>query len=426
MVKTTTNLLQLIKEAVTPFHAAMAVSRRLEAAGFKELDYGSEWELSRGQGYYVKPFGTTVIAFRMNAEWKKEDDIRISSAHIDSPGLRVKYGRDIVEEGYLKLNVEPYGGGIWNTWLDRPLSAAGKVVLKGETPFQTKSLLLDFEQPVFVIPNMAFHINRTVNEGMALNPQIDLLPLAGRKDSEDPYFFKQAIADRLSVDRDDIVSYDMYLYIRENGMLTGLKQDMITAPRLDNLTSVQACLEGILQGNRKNGMDVTVLFDHEEIGSNSKNGANGSMLEQVLERIYCRMQGTREDYLKTLYHSYFLSLDVAHAVHPNHREKADLTTMIGLNEGIAIKCAARQSYSTDSEMAGILMQLAKAADIPCQMNYARSDAPAGSTVGPVVSSKLVIKSADIGMPVLAMHSAMETAGAKDQEYLEDLMIEFYK
>lgn len=418
-------LLQLIKESVTPFHAAEAISKRLEKAGFTELGYGDAWELQRGKGYYLKPFQTTVIAFRVNENWEEKKDVRISAAHTDSPCLRIKCGRDIIEEGYLKVNTEPYGGGIWNTWLDRPLSAAGSVVLKGSSPFYPKTELINFESPVFVIPNMAFHMNRKVNEGMAINPQIDLLPLAGSRTTGDAFFFRQAIAKKLGVDSGEILSYDIYVYNHEEGKTSGLWQDMITAPRLDNLTSVSACIQGITGEGRKTGLDAAVFFDHEEIGSNTKNGANGNLLEQVLERIFYAMGSSRSEYLEGTYQGFFLSLDVAHALHPNHREKGDLTTMMNINDGIAIKCAAKQSYSTDSEMAGILTALAKEADIPCRMNYARSDAPVGSTVGPMVTAKLVMRGADIGIPVLAMHSAMETAGAKDQFYLEKLLQRFY-
>lgn len=425
MEDTRNRLLQLIKESVTPFHAAEAISKRLEKAGFTELDYAGAWEIQRGKGYFLKPFQTTVIAFRVNENWDEKKDVRISAAHTDSPCLRIKCGRDIIEEGYLKVNTEPYGGGIWNTWLDRPLSAAGKVVLKGSSAFCPKTELINFENPVFVIPNMAFHINRKVNQGMEINPQIDLLPLAGSRTAEDKFFFRQAIAQRLGVDSKEILSYDIYVYNNEEGKATGLWQDMITAPRLDNLTSVSACLQGMTGEGRKTGLDAAVFFDHEEIGSNTKNGANGNLLEQVLERIFYAMGSSRKDYLEEMYHSFFLSLDVAHALHPNHREKGDLTTMMNINDGIAIKCAAKQSYSTDSEMAGILTALAEAADIPCRMNYARSDAPAGSTVGPMVTSKLVMRGGDIGIPVLAMHSAMETAGVKDQYYLEKLLQRFY-
>lgn len=426
MMKETTvmRLMNTISKSTSPFHAAGEAEAQLQQAGYTKLGWRESWNLKRGGKYYVCPFGTTVIAFRVNPEGGSTQSVRISSAHIDSPGLRIKAGKDMESDYYLKINVEEYGGGIWNTWMDRPLSVAGRVILRGDNPFETNTRLIDFQEPIFVIPNLAIHLNRSVNEGIAVKPQTDLIPIAGCGEYQKGAFQKE-MARRLKVREEDILSYEMCLYNQEQGTAAGLNGELLLAPRLDNLTSMQACLTGLAESSRAEGMDVIALFDHEEIGSRSRNGAASNLLESVLERAFYGLGYTRQAFLESMASGCYLSLDVAHADHPNHRDETDPTTGIRLNEGVAVKTTARQSYCTDGEMTGVLMQLAGIAGVPCRVNYPRSGSKGGSTVGPMVASGLLPNSADIGIPILAMHSAMETAGALDQCYLEELMKVYY-
>ncbi len=414
-----------IEVSTSPWHAAKEAISQLDASGYTGLSWDCEWDLRVGGKYYVCPYGTSVFAFRIGENFSGVPSFTLASAHIDTPGLRIKQNAAITTSAGTRLNAEVYGGAIYHTWFDRPLSIAGRVALKTSDAFHPHMELIDFRRPVVELPNLAFHLNRSVNEQNPLNAQIDMLPLCGTSPKEESDYLLSRIASELNENPDNILCYELCVYNTENLTCTGFSNDMFMAPRIDNLSSVQACLTGLAESSSSDGIQLIALFDHEEIGSRSKNGAQGSLLPFTMERICNSLDISRNAYMTNMTHNYYLSLDVAHALHPNHPEKSDLTTALPLNTGFAVKCSSKQVYCSDSEMAGIVLQLAQSNDIPCRLNYMRSDSVGGGTVGPIVSSAIPMHSADIGIPVYAMHSAMETAGTLDQYHLEKFMKAYF-
>lgn len=421
-------LLALTEKAVSPFHTVAAVEEKLKAAGFEELFLNRDFGLDKGRGYYVKQGGSTLVAFTIGSAFSYKEDFRIAAAHTDFPALCVKTSPELTKEGYRQLNVEVYGGAILNTWLDRPLSAAGRVALKSGDMFHPHMRLVDFHKPFLVIPNLAIHLNKEVNKGVELNRQKDMLPICGLagEDAENTDFFMEYLARELQVEKEEILDFELYLYNTEQGCTVGMEEELILAPRLDNLTSVQAVLAGILMGRRKRGVNVAAFFDHEEIGSRTKQGAGSVFLSQVLERIFLFFGQGREAFLPALADSLLLSVDVGHGLHPNQVDKNDITNKNILNQGICIKEACSQSYATDSEAVAIVQQLCAHAGVPYQKFVNRSDGTSGSTLGSIASSVLPVKTVDVGVPLLAMHSAKELMGAADQEGLQHLMTAFFE
>lgn len=418
-------LKQTISASTSPWHAAKEAMSQLDNAGYSCLSWDCEWNLQPGGKYYICPFGTSVFAFRIGENFSGIPAFTLASAHIDNPGLRIKQNPAMKTSAGMRLNAEVYGGAIYHTWFDRPLSIAGRVALKASDSLQPHMELIDFRRPVVELPNLAFHLNRSVNEQNALNPQIDMLPLCSSLGRDEADYFNEQIAAELNTSCDNILCYELCVYNTEELTCTGFSNDMFMAPRIDNLSSVQACLTGLIESFSQDGIQLIALFDHEEIGSRSKNGAQGSLLSFTMERICTALGISHNTYLTNMTNNHYLSLDVAHALHPNHPEKYDLTTAMPLNTGFAVKCSSKQIYCSDSEMAGFILQLAQANDISCQLNYMRSDSVGGGTVGPIVSAALPMHSADIGIPIYAMHSAMETAGTLDQYYLEKFMKAYF-
>lgn len=427
MISTAKRLINTISNSTSPFHTTIEAKKQLNDAGFEELLWDSDWNILTGHNYYIAPFDTTLFAFKINENFNKNDILKIATAHIDSPGLRIKANPEHFQDSYMKVNTEIYGGAILNTWLDRPLSIAGRVFLKGDTHSTPKMELIDFINPLLMIPNLSIHLNHSVNDGIALNNQIDMIPIAGITSNKetDHHFITDLIAKKLNVASDEILSYELCVYNCEKGCIAGINDEFIMAPRIDNISSVQACLTGIIESESTNGIDLIALFDHEEIGSRSKNGAAGNLLPFVLERIYNKLGVGREDYLKSIVKGFFLSLDVAHATNPNHPEKYDITSKIQINDGIALKSTSKQSYCSDGQTAAILLSLSKEHDIPLVVNYLRSDSPGGCTLGSILFSVLPMKCADLGVPIFAMHSAMETMGITDQYNLEKFIKAFF-
>lgn len=418
-------LFSMLQKSVSPFHAVEESAAQLKEAGYNELKLEEKWSLMKGAGYFIRPYGSTFIAFRIGEQYQTGDMIRIEAAHTDWPCLKLKSLPE--KKGrYLTLNVEVYGGSILSTWLDRPLSAAGRVAIKGSDLFHPTIRLIDFQKPYFIIPNLAIHMNRKVNDGIELNRQVDMLPFCGVKESFEKNWFLSALAKELQVDVSDIMDYEINMYNKDNPVLIGLDEDLISSPRLDNITSVQACLSGLLHGNRKDGINLIALFDNEEIGSHTKQGGDSNILPMILEHLSIALGQNREDYLTSIAGGMMLSIDVAHAIHPNHPEKCDITNQIYLNDGIAIKQAGNQRYATDCEALSIVEQLCRKYDISYKKFANRSDIPGGSTLGSITSSFLPMKTVDIGVPILAMHSSRETMGANDQINLCKLATAFFK
>lgn len=421
-------MIDFLKNAVSPFHASAYVINILQSAGFEELKSNEAWKLENNKGYYICPFGTTVIAFRIG-EKAQTYALRIEASHIDHPGFRIKENPEMRQGGYVRLNVESYGGAILNTWLDRPLSAAGSVWIKDDKA-GIKRLLVDFGRPLFVIPNVSIHMNRKLNEGVELNKQIDMLPLAAIGDTCRDFSFKMLLLRHLEdrygmrLSAEDILSWDMSIYNSCEPVLAGMNNELLLAGGIDNASSQKACLDAVIGAGSAGCIAVSAFFDHEEVGSRSKNGADSTILSNIIERIYLALGAGRDGYLAAVMSGEFLSLDVAHATNPNHPEKYDATSGVELGSGVTIKCSSRQNYCTDGEMTARILALADRHNIVCSVNYLRSDIPGGSTIGSILSSQLPMRSADIGIPILAMHSATETMAVYDQLELEKLAAAF--
>ncbi len=419
-------------------------ARQLREAGFEELSFQYTWGLTQGGKYFMKHHGTTLFAFTVGEKLDYRDSFRMAAAHTDYPCLRIKPNPDIEAAGYRQLNVEVYGGPILNTWLDRPLSVSGRVAVRSEDVLRPDMRLLEIKRPLMVIPNLAIHLNKEVNKGVELNRQTDLLPIIGtlsalgrgsgkaescaKKPEEagaEGMGFLDFLAQELSVAREDILDYELWITCLEEPKLVGIEQDLLLSPRLDNLTSVQALLSGIINGTRREGFNLIALFDHEEVGSRSKQGAASLMLLHLLEKICESFGRTPMQTKEIIYDSLFLSVDVAQGTHPNYLGKMDVTNRPVLNGGLCLKEACSQSYATDCEAVAIVEQLCRAKEIPYQKFVNRSDVPGGGTLGAIASSVIPVPTIDIGVPLLAMHSAVETMGVKDQIAITDLLTAFF-
>lgn len=421
------HLTAFLEKAVSPYHAVEACKEVLESAGFEEVHLKNRWQIKQGGKYFMCHFGSTLIAFTVGEDYQPGDGFRIAACHTDFPCFRVKPNPEMTENQYLKLNVEPYGGMILNTWLDRPLSMAGRVSLRSENMFKPELRLVDFKKTMFLIPNLAIHMNRKVNEGVELNKQTDMLPLCGlyEEPSEKEGFFSKLLAEELNVEKEDILEYELNLYNADKPETTGLKDEFLSAPRLDNMTSVLAILDGIAKGERKRGINVACFFDNEEIGSRTKQGAGSAILNIVLEKLSDTLNPGCGMFVENMAGSILLSVDVAHGLHPNQPGKSDPTHKNILGRGFVIKEAASQSYATDSEAVAILRQLCDSENIPYQRFANRSDSAGGGTLGSIASALLPVLTMDVGVPLLAMHSARELMGIEDQKSLEKMVEAFY-
>lgn len=419
-------LLRQIHRSTCPFTAVGYVEEELKQEGFIPLKLHERWELRAGGRYYVPAYGRTLFAFAVGERQAERQKIRIAAAHTDFPCFKVKYAPELPAFGCGRLNVEPYGGMIRSAWMDRPLSMAGKVAFRSRDPFQPETMVVDFDRPVCTIPNLAIHMNRKVNDGVCLDPQKDMLPVAGLAgEAPDGEFFKKALASETNRQPEEILDYEMFLYPWEEGSFVGFDETLLSAPRLDNITSVRACVQGLLKGGRREGLNLIALFDNEEVGSHSKQGAASFLLPFVLERIYGVFNRSREDLLADLPDGYFLSLDVAHAVHPNAPEKADPVNRPMPGGGVTLKISASQSYAGDCETAATLQLLCEKAGVPFQRFFNHSGQPGGGTLGSIASTALPMKTMDAGIAILAMHSARELMGAADQWALEQLVRELF-
>ena len=423
-MKQTEELLQFIENCPSPYHTVETCAKMLAEAGFSELSMGEEWCLSQNGQYFVKGYDSTLFAFRLGQ--RQPHGLRITASHTDFPCLRIKPAAEINTKGYVKLNVEPYGGMIYRTWLDRPLAIAGKVVVRGRDVFSPAVYLFDAARPLLTIPSLAIHMDRSVNEGAALNPQKHLLPLFTLAGEEaDEQYLLPFLAAEMGIGEEDILAYELSLYPWEKGCCFGLQDEFISSPRLDNLTSVKACLDGLVEAKPWQGIKMAVFFDNEEVGSRTKQGAGSDLFKQVLERIYHQLGYSQEELYADLAAGMLLSVDVAHALHPNYPEKNDVTNEPVLNGGFVLKIAASQSYAGDAEAIAIAKGICEKAAVPYQIFVNRADMRGGSTLGSIASALLSLRTMDVGVPMLAMHSARETMGRDDQTYLQKFIQKFY-
>lgn len=419
-------LIHFIKEATSPYHVVKTSVSILEDAGFEKLNITKEWNLEKGKSYYTVPYGSALFAFKI-PDNLDNSNFRIAAAHTDHPCLRIKPVAEIYEGDYLRIDTGIYGGPILNTWLDRPLSIAGNVSLKSDDVFHPKMELVDFKRPLLTIPNLAIHMNSAVNKGLELNKQKDMIPLAGIVNEElnkKNYFIKY-LARELKVEPEEILDFDLYVYNAESGQIIGMNDEFISSPRLDNLTSVFACVKGIIDSSRENGINVIALFDNEEIGSLTKQGADSNLLTIILNKIFESFHMSQSAFYESIMRSFFLSADVGHCLHPNMPEKSDPVNKNILNDGFLIKIDINHKYASDAESIGIIQQICMADNIKYQKFINRSDIPGGSTLGAMASAKLPMNAVDVGVPILAMHSARELMGVNDQESLNSLMHSFF-
>ncbi len=410
-------MLTFIQNSPTCYQAVENAGQELEMAGYGQLQENERWELTMGGKYYVTRNGSSLIAFQLPAV--KPKGFHMIASHSDSPCFKLKENPEItVEDAYMKLNVEKYGGMILSTWMDRPLSVAGRVVLAGGAGVRNVAVSRD----LLIIPNMAIHMNPDINKGMEYNVQTDMLPLYAEGGGKS---LMELVAEEMGIWPEDILGSDLFLYNREEGRRFGARGEFICAPRLDDLACVYTSLQAMLRGKPQAYANLLVVFDNEEVGSATKQGAASTFLQDTLMRIAESLKMTREDYSRILADSFMISADNAHAVHPNHPEKADPTNRPYLNKGIVIKYHGGQKYTTDAVSAAMIKDICMQAGVPWQ-NYAnRSDIAGGSTLGNISAAQVSVSTADIGLAQLAMHSAYETAGAEDIGYMMRMMECFY-
>ncbi|MBR4143828.1 MAG: M18 family aminopeptidase [Lachnospiraceae bacterium] len=452
-------LADFIKKAVSPYHTVEESRKLLEAAGYKALQLSEDWKIEQGGKYYVIPFKTSLFAFNVPAKRKdntnkKNGSIHIAAAHTDFPCLHIKPVAELEQRGYLRVNTEVYGGPILNTWLDRPLSIAGRVLLKSDDIYAPREIIVDFKRPVLTIPNLAVHYNREVNEGVKLTKQNDMLPLLGMlndKLNKNSYFIDM-LAKEIKEKKESILDFDLIVYNAEDPAFIGLDREMLSSPRLDNITSCLALVEGLINSdmadessvarltgktaktgkaayNNNNGINLIALFDNEEIGSETKQGADSELLRLILRKIYKSSAGLKnadEITLDTdLRNGFLLSVDVAHALHPAKGEKYDPINNMRMGDGVTLKLSANQRYTYDGVAVASLQQLCDKYGIKYKKFVNNSDMPGGGTLGPIISSHLPMYTVDIGVPILAMHSARELMGASDQDELVKLITAFF-
>lgn len=410
--KTAKKLLKFIQKSPTAFQAVEEMSQRLQKEGFKELKEEKHWDLKAGGNYFVTRNHSAVIAFSIPKKpaWK----FHIMASHSDSPALKIKENPEMeVEKAYIKLNVERYGGMLLAPWFDRPLSVAGRLIVRKNGEIQEKLVAVD--KDLLVIPNLAIHMNREVNDGYKYNVQKDMLPLYSDYDGKGS--FMKLMAAEADVAEEDILGHDLFLYDRTPGTVWGANEEFISAPRLDDIQCAFASLEGFLRGERKESIAVHCVLDNEEVGSTTKQGAASTFLKDTLMRINMGLGRMQEEYLMTLADSFMVSADNAHALHPNHTDKTDPVNRPVLNGGIVIKYNANQKYCTDGVSAAIFKDICDRAEVPYQTFVNRSDMAGGSTLGNISNTQVPMKTVDIGLAQLAMHSVYETTGAKDTESL---------
>lgn len=421
-------LIDFIYESPTSYHAVDSLKKRLEEANYKELDSSQQWHIEKGGKYYTISGQSALIAFKAGTGNLKEDGFRIIGAHTDSPCFKIKpINQIIAEKTYVKLNTEVYGGPILSSWFDRPLALAGKVVLKNGNIFKPEERIININRPLMVIPNLAIHFNREVNDGYKINPQVDTLPLLALIENqlEEKNYLLDLLSTELGRNQEDIIDFELFLYEYEKGKIIGLNEEFMSSPRLDDLWMVHAGLKGLLASSENKATQVLVCIDHEEIGSQTAQGADSLFVLNILKRINIALSGSEEDFYRALTHSLALSSDLAHGVHPNYPDKHDPTNRPVLGKGPVLKYSAKQKYITTAYSASVFAQCCERAEVPFQKYANRSDALGGSTIAKFIAANLCIDVVDIGTPIFGMHSVRELGAVKDNDFVERVFTEFY-
>ena len=413
-------LFSFIKESPTSWHTAESVARRLRGEGFTELYESEEWKISAPGKYFVRRGGSSIIALRLpKADFS---GFMIMAGHGDSPCFKIKdLGTVPTVEAYTRLNTERYGGMLLSSWLDRPLSVAGRLVLRQDGRIVTK--LVDVDRDLLLIPNVAIHMNRSVNDNASYNLNIDMQPLFGDANAADS--LREIVAQAAKVPPEDILDADLFLVPRMPGTQWGAGSEFISAPKLDDLQCVFGGLKGFMQAKDGESAAVFCVFDNEEVGSMTKQGAGSGFLKDVLLRIGAALGRTTEERRRDMASTLLVSMDNAHAVHPNHPEYADRKDRPEMNKGVVIKYNAVQRYATDAVSAALFMEVCRRAGVPTQRYTNRADLTGGSTLGAIIASHMAVDTVDVGLAQLAMHSAYETAGAADTAYMARAAAAFF-
>ena len=421
-------LIDFLYDSPSACHGVKATQKILDANGFIEIKEEDKWNLQPKGKYYVVKNDSALIAFEVGTGDIEETGLRLIGAHTDVPGFRIKPNPQMISEGkYVKLNTEVYGGPILHTWYDRPLGIAGKVALKGASPLKPEIRLVNINKPLLIIPSLAIHMNREVNDGYKINRQVDTLPLLGlindKLEKED--YLMNILANELQVNKEEILNFELGLYEYEKGSLIGMNEELISSGRFDDLWMVYAGIRALVDSRENEATKVMICIDNEEIGSLTAEGADSTLLNNILERITLGLGKDREGYYRTLANSIMISADLAHAVHPNLGDKHDPTNRPVLEGGPVLKIAASGSYSTDSFNGAVFAGVCEAAGVPFQKFVNRSDVRGGTTIGPVTAANLTIPVIDMGAPVLGMHSIRELASVKDNYYTVKAFTEFF-
>lgn len=414
-------LFSYIDNSPSPFHTIETTRRLLTEAGFLEVQENQSWSLEKGGSYFVVRNDSAVIAFRIPKQ--EAAGFHMVASHSDSPSFKIKEHAELtLDKAYTKLNVEKYGGMLMSTWFDRPLSVAGRVYVNTAEGIQKK--LVHFDEDLLVIPNLAIHMNRDANSGMQYSAQTDMCPVLST--TADKEQFRTLLAKKIGVDTEDVLGQDLYLYTRQKGLLVGTDKDMLMSPRLDDLECAYTSMQALAETMPESYINICAVLDNEEVGSGTRQGADSDFLYSTLKRIVYALGGTEEAYMKLVADSFLISADNAHAIHPNHPEKADLTNRPVLNGGIVIKFSGNQKYTSDAFSGSVMKKVCMDAGVPYQVFYNHSDVQGGSTLGNISTAHVSVASVDIGLAQLAMHSAVETAGVKDITYMVEALKEFFK
>ena len=412
--KYTKDLLDFIKRGTCTYTVKEEIKKELENQGFQELFEEDSWKLTAGK-YFICRNDSSCIAFHIGKHYQK--GFNIITTHSDTPALLIKPQNEIFENGYLKINVMPYGGLLNYGWLDRPLSIAGRIILKKENTLESK--IIDLQSPLLVIPSIAIHQNEKANTSLDLNKQVDLIPIIGLKEEKD--ILRQMIAKQLNIKKDEILDYDLLLYNCEEPQIIGEKKDLLLSPRIDNLTSTYAALKAFLKISNEQNINVFCTFNSEEIGSLTKEGADSNFLMDTLKKIAASL---KIDISTSLYQSFIISSDNTHAIHPNHPDLGDTTNKTYLNEGIVI--SKEIDSTTDALSSSIFKQICQKAKVPYQDSTSRNDMTTGSTLSGISLRHVSVTSIDIGLAQLAMHSSIECIGKNDVYNLYQAFLEFYQ
>ncbi len=414
------DLIHFIAKSPSTFHAVRGIKAALLYAGFTEIREEDTWQIEKGGKYVVTRNGSALMAFTVPEEGAEA--FHITASHCDSPTFKIKENPEIADGPYVKLNVEGYGGMIMSTWLDRPLSVAGRLLVTENGHLAEKLVAID--GTMLIIPSVAIHMDRNVNQHKEWKVQKDMLPLYGMTGAKTP--FMDVIAAAAKVKAEDILAHDLILYSRDPGTIWGEEREFISSPKLDDLQCAFACFRGFTQGQKEKYISVYALFDNEEVGSATSQGAGSTFLANTLERLARSLGYSYDETMAMIARSFMISADNAHSVHPNHPEYADPVNRPVINGGIVIKYSAAQKYATNAFSAAYFKKLCKDHDIPTQTFTNHSDNPGGSTLGNISNTVIAMPTVDIGLPQLAMHSSYETAGVKDTAYLVDVVTKFYE